>query len=230
MTRRDVSRRMLLALAIAVSAIRGAPAALGAAEPPWNFVIILVDDLGWNDLSCQGSAYYETPRIDRLAAEGVRFTNGYAACAVCSPSRVSLMTGMNAARHMVTNWTLRKDRQPDRPHPKVRAAAWNLNGLSPTPGVQRTVHAVTLPMLLKQAGYRTIHCGKAHFGAKDTPGADPLNLGFDVNIAGHAAGGRGEDGEFVEGSVNARVEAALRGFAETRRKFVMRQTEEGAST
>ena len=162
-----------------------------------NIVFFFVDDMGWQDTSVPFhtdvtdlNRRYHTPNMERLAGEGMKFTQAYA-CALCSPSRVSLMTGMNAARHMVTNWTLRKDRQPDRAHPKVQAAAWNLNGMSATPGVPRTVHARPLPALLQKAGYRTIHCGKAHFGAKGTPGEDPLNLGFDVNIAGHAPGGPG---------------------------------------
>ena len=162
-----------------------------------NIVFFLVDDMGWQDTSepfhtetTELNRRYHTPHMQRLAREGMKFTQAYS-CAVCSPSRVSLMTGMNAARHMVTNWTLRKDRQPDPKHPRVKPAAWNLNGMSPTPSVDRAIHAVTLPMLLREAGYRTIHCGKAHFGAKDTPGEEPLNLGFDVNIAGHAAGGPG---------------------------------------
>jgi arylsulfatase A-like enzyme len=162
-----------------------------------NILFFFVDDMGWQDTSVpfhssvtQLNRRYHTPNMERLAGEGVKFTQAYA-CAVCSPSRVSLMTGLNTARHMVTNWTLRKDRQPDQKHPRVKAAAWNFNGMSPTPGVARTVYAVTLPMLLKHSGYRTIHCGKAHFGAQGTPGANPLNLGFDVNIAGHAAGGPG---------------------------------------
>jgi arylsulfatase A-like enzyme len=101
------------------------------------------------------------------------------------------MTGLSAARHRVTNWTLRKDTSTDARHPTLDFPAWNVNGLSPVPGIPRTVHAVALPALLKRAGYRTIHVGKAHFGAIGTPGADPTNLGFDVNIAGHAAGAPG---------------------------------------
>jgi len=162
-----------------------------------NIIFFFIDDMGWQDTSVPFHSErtklndrYRTPNMERLAKEGMKFTQAYA-CAVCSPSRISLMTGMNAARHMVTNWTLRKGKQPDRKHPRVRAADWNLNGLSPSGGVERTVCAVTLPMLLRQAGYRTIHCGKAHFGADGTPGADPCNLGFDRNVAGHAAGGPG---------------------------------------
>ena len=162
-----------------------------------NLVVFLVDDMGWQETSVPFHSErtplnerYRTPNMERLAAGGVKFTQAYA-YAVCSPTRVSLMTGQSASRHRVTNWTLRKDVQPDHAHPKVRAAEWNWNGLSPEPGISRTVHAQTLPQLLKEAGYRTIHAGKAHFGAKGTPGSEPLNCGFDVNIGGHAAGGPG---------------------------------------
>ncbi len=170
---------------------------VGVGPPRPNIVFFFIDDMGWQDTSVPFhtevtalNKRYHTPNMERLAARGMKFTQAYA-CAVCSPSRVSLMTGMNAARHGVTNWTLRKDKQPDRNHPKVKAASWNLNGLSPVAGIPSTVHAVTLPMLLQGTGYRTIHAGKAHFGADGLPGEDPCNLGFDVNIAGHCAGGPG---------------------------------------
>jgi arylsulfatase A-like enzyme len=102
------------------------------------------------------------------------------------------MTGQNAARHRVTCWTLRKDKSPERGNKTLNPSHWNLNGLQPTgSNIPRSVAAPTLPQLLRDAGYRTIHAGKAHFGAAGTPGADPRNLGFDVNIAGHAAGGPG---------------------------------------
>ena len=65
---------------------------------------------------------------------------------------------------------------------------WNVNGICQEPGVERTTQVTSLAQVLKDNGYHTIHCGKAHFGANDTPGADPLKMGFDVNIAGHAAG------------------------------------------
>ncbi len=162
-----------------------------------NIVLFLVDDMGWQDTSVpfhteqtDFNRRYRTPHMERLARDGMKFTQAYACC-VCSPTRVSLMTGLNAARHRVTNWTLRKNGSNDRKHPTLQMPAWNVNGLSTVGGVERTAHAWTLPMLLQQAGYRTIHVGKAHFGAVGTPGADPKNVGFDVNIAGHAAGGPG---------------------------------------
>lgn len=99
------------------------------------------------------------------------------------------MTGLNSARHRVTNWMLIQNSSPDWKHPTLNMPAWNVNGLSPVAGIKRTVHAKTLPMFLSKAGYRTIHVGKAHFAAKGLPCEMPENLGFDVNIAGHCAGG-----------------------------------------
>ncbi len=168
--------------------------AFAADEKP-NIILFLVDDMGWQDTSLSfGSeksplnAHFETPNMERLAARGVMFTNAYA-CSVSSPSRCSLMTGMNAARHGVTNWTLRYNVKTDGNDNVTTPPDWNVNGIQPVGGVEHSVEVTPLPRLLKQRGYRTIHCGKAHFGAMETPSADPLTMGFDVNIAGHAAGG-----------------------------------------
>ncbi|MBK8101611.1 MAG: sulfatase [Planctomycetes bacterium] len=159
-----------------------------------NVVVFLVDDLGWQDLSEPFAAErtdwnrrYRTPNVERLSRQGTKFTQ---ACAhpVCTPTRVSLLTGMAAARHRATHWTLRKDTPTDRPIAGFTMPAWNVNGLSSDPTTPRAVHAETLPQRLREVGYRTILVGKAHFGAIGTPGADPQNLGFDVNVAGHAAG------------------------------------------
>lgn len=181
-----------LATLILVSVSTGAQA-----QQP-NIIFFLVDDMGWQETSVPFhtettplNETYRTPHMKQLADEGLLFTSAYA-CAVCSPTRVSLMTGQNAARHKVTCWTLRKNRTPEPKHPRFAPAPWNLNGLQPVGAdIAHSVEAVTLPQLLRDAGYRTIHVGKAHFGAKGTPGADPEQLGFDVNIAGHAAGGPG---------------------------------------
>lgn len=163
-------------------------------QPP-NIIFFLVDDMGWQDTSVpfwtqktNFNKTYETPNMERLAARGMKFTQAYAS-SVSSPSRCSLLTGMNAARHRVTNWTINKNESTDRKDDVLRFPDWNVNGICEESGIERTTQATPLPQLLKDNGYYTIHCGKAHFGAIDTPGANPLNLGFDVNIAGHAAGG-----------------------------------------
>jgi arylsulfatase A-like enzyme len=164
-----------------------------------NILFFLVDDMGWQDTSVPFwkektalNEKFHTPNMERLVAQGMKFTQAYA-CSVCSPTRTSLMTGMNAARHGVTNWTLRKNQTVDAKDEILEFPAWNLNGLQPDTenSINQTVSATTLPQLLRKNGYFTIHCGKAHWGAESTPGANPLNLGFDVNIAGHCAGGPG---------------------------------------
>lgn len=161
-----------------------------------NIVLFLVDDMGWQDTSVPFweqetpfNSLYTTPNMERLAAQGMKFTQAYAT-PVCSPTRISLMTGMNAARHRVTNWTLVKDSiQPmEKHHPSLDFPMWNVNGMSALAGDPKAVHATPLPQILKDSGYLTIHSGKAHLGAIGSPGEDPKNLGFDINIAGHAAG------------------------------------------
>lgn len=162
-----------------------------------NIILFLVDDMGWMDTSVPFSGQigelnkrYHTPNMERLAKAGVVFTNAYAT-PVCTPSRVSLMTGVNAAHHKITNWTsVLKDTPSDFDSEEnpLQTPEWNHNGLSPVSGIPGTFHATPLPLLLKDAGYYTIHVGKAHFAAAGTPGASPYNLGFLVNIAGNVAG------------------------------------------
>lgn len=166
-----------------------------------NIILFLVDDMGWQDTSVPFwnntktplNQRYHTPNMERLAAMGVRFTSAYA-CPVSSPSRCSLMTGMNAARHRVTNWTLNYNQETDNKNTTLNFPAWHVNGIQPDTvttahNTHRSTPATTLPQILRQNGYYTIHCGKAHFGAKSTPGANPLNMGFDINIAGSEIGG-----------------------------------------
>jgi len=161
-----------------------------AADRP-NIIIFLVDDMGVMDTSVpfltdaagQPKRYplndfYRTPNMERLAARGIRF-NQFCAMSVCSPTRVSILTGQNAARHHTTNWI-----NPDTNNAGAFGPPqWNWKGLRKTD--------VTLPRLLQQAGYRTIHVGKGHFGCRDSEGADPRNLGFDVNVAGCSIGAPG---------------------------------------
>lgn len=167
----------------------------GHAQSRPNIIVFLVDDMGWMDTSVPfgDSVYplnlrYHTPNMQRLANEGMKFTNAYAA-PVCTPSRTSMLTGMNAAHHGVTNWTSpKRNDNTDHTDEQFTAAPWNMNGLSPIPGIPYTIYATPFPQLLKEAGYCTIHVGKAHWGSAGTPGANPHNMGFVINISGHAAG------------------------------------------
>lgn len=160
-----------------------------------NIIVFLVDDMGWQDTSVPFwkestpfNARYPTPNMERLASEGTKFTNGYA-FPVCTPTRVSLITGVNPARHRITHWTSPNPNvNTDYPDTTLNFTSWNIQGMSPTAGVPNTFHATPLPMLLQKAGYYTVLSGKAHFASSGTPGAEPKNLGFDVNIAGSSIG------------------------------------------
>lgn len=162
-----------------------------------NIIMFMVDDMGWQDTSVpfwkEKTAFnnrYKTPNMERLSSEGMKFTQAYST-PVCTPTRVSLISGMNAARHRVTNWTLQKNKSMVTPPKGLKMPNWNLNGAQTTDTINQSVHITPLPQLLKDHGYTTIHAGKAHFGALDTPGANPTDFGFDINIAGHAAGAPG---------------------------------------
>ena len=173
-----------------------ASATLAAAADSPNIILFLVDDMGWQDTSLPfdtvPSAYnriFHTPNMERLASQGMMFTSAYAS-PISSPSRCSLMTGVNAARHGVTNWTLKRDQEVDGTDSVCATPNWNFNGISRVPGINNTyVKHDCFVDRLRESGYHTIHCGKAHFGATDTPGENPIHWGFETNIAGHAAGG-----------------------------------------
>ena len=149
-----------LSAILAVAAV-GFAASLHAADKP-NVVLIVADDLGARDLGCCGSTYYHTPNIDRLAKQGVRFTDAYASCPVCSPSRVALLTGKHPARLNITDWL---PGQPDRPGHKLSRPVLNQH---------LPLEEVTLAEAFKAAGYATGHIGKWHLGGDgfgpDRPG------------------------------------------------------------
>ena len=160
-----------------------------------NIVLFMVDDMGWQDTSLPFWAErtplnerFHTPNMERLAQMGAKFTSAYA-CSISSPSRCSMMTGANQARHRVTNWTFGYNASTDAGDADLSMPRWNVNGIQPVSGVERSFPATSFVQILKQNGYHTIHCGKAHFGSQQTPGEDPTNFGFGVNICGHAAGG-----------------------------------------
>ena len=164
-----------------------------------NIILFFVDDLGWQDTSVPFwdkttplNEKYRTPNMERLWAKGVKFTNAYST-PVCTPTRVSLITWMNAARHRVTNWTLYPDnKQPmELNHPTLDFPEWNYNGVTTHDKIKQAALATPLAQIMKDNGYYTIHAGKAHFGAIGYPAENPINLGFTVNIAGHAAGAPG---------------------------------------
>ena len=174
-------------LVVTSLAVLSSAASALAQEKP-NIVVFLVDDMGLMDTSLpfvvdgEGNPqrqplndWYRTPNMERLAAQGIRFSTFYAQ-SVSSPSRTSIMTGQNAARHRTTNWinTESNNRTPFGPFD------WNWEGLKVTDQIY--------PAVLSQHGYKSIHVGKAHFGCGKSEGEDPIRLGFDVNVAGSSIG------------------------------------------
>jgi len=160
-----------------------------AAQRP-NVIIFLVDDLGWTDLGCYGSDLYQTPHVDRLATLGMRFTDAYSACTVCSPTRAALMTGLYPARLRLTDWIngmwegLTAARRRDY---RLRPPEW-------TQHLEH--HHTTMAEALGRVGYRTAHIGKWHLTPRSDDAAVvskfyPRRHGFDVNVAGNQWGAPG---------------------------------------
>jgi arylsulfatase A-like enzyme len=140
------------------------------AERPWNFVLLLADDLGWSDLACYGADLHQTPNLDRLASDSVRFTDAYAAAPVCTPTRASILTGKTPARLHMTIW-----REASADPPLKRK-------LLPPIAVSDLPHdEITLAEVLHEAGYYTAHVGKWHLGDASY---FPETQGFDANIGG----------------------------------------------
>lgn len=160
-----------------------APLNLFSAEPVRNVVVLLVDDWGWTDGGVFGSDLYETPNIDELAAQGIRFTDAYAACTVCSPTRAALMTGLYPARLRVTDWISGHSKRYQ--NPPLLEPDWT----------QKLEHdQTTLAEVLREHGFRTANVGKWHLTPDVEPGSEgeraywPEHHGFEVNIAGNQYG------------------------------------------
>lgn len=185
---------------------------LMAQERP-NVIVFLVDDMGLMDTSLpfltdqDGNPqryplndFYRTPNMERMARQGIRFSTFYAQ-SVSSPSRTSIMTGQNATRHRTTNWINSESNNRTPFGPKE----WNWDGISK--------NTPTLPRMMKQAGYKTIHVGKAHFGHIGSEGENPQNVGFDVNIAGSSIGQPGSYyGEWGYGNIKGNKSRAVPGL------------------
>ena len=172
------SNRMKSLLPLFLLALTALSLPARAATPPTrapNVIFILVDDWGWTDAACFGSKFYETPNIDRLAAEGMKFTQAYAACTVCSPTRAAVMTGKYPARLHITDWIAGHRR----PYAKLRIPDWTM---------QLPLEEKTIAEELKARGYATGHFGKWHLGNEPF---FPEHQGFDVNVGGCHMGSPG---------------------------------------
>ena len=176
---------------------------LNARQP--NVLFILVDDMGARDLSNEGSTFYESPNIDRIAKEGMKFCRGYATCQVCSPSRASILTGKYPTNHGITTWI--GDRAGE---------AWPANRLDShlPPEYERNLRAseITLAEVMKNAGYKTFFAGKWHLGSE---GSWPTDHGFDINKGGWDVGG--PRGGFFSPYINPNLESGPDGESLTLR-------------
>jgi arylsulfatase A-like enzyme len=164
-----------LILLFVTSGVNAGEASEPQASEPRNFVFFLVDDLGWTDLGCFGSTFHETPNIDRLAQRGMKFTQAYAACSVCSPTRASIMTGRHPVRVDITDWI------PGQDASKQKGAKFQ----HVEDRDELALEELTIAELLRAANYQTFFVGKWHLGDR---GFLPTDQGFDVNIAGYSKG------------------------------------------
>jgi arylsulfatase A-like enzyme len=205
-----MKKRMLMLAVLALAPHLGA-------KP--NFVFFLVDDLGWSDVACFGSTFHETPNIDALANTGMKFTDAYAACPVCSPTRASIMTGKYPARLNITDWIPGSS-------PKNR----KLLGVEDLH--QLPLEELCIAEALKAEGYATFFAGKWHLG---NTGFFPEDQGFDVNIGGHHKGSppggyyspwknpkleNGKPGEYLTDRLGNETINWISGQAEKKRPFL----------
>jgi len=182
-----IIKKMILLCLLALCSAVFTTNARGEEAPKTNVVFFLIDDLGWMDLGCQGSDYYKTPNIDRLAGEGMRFTDAYAACNVCSPTRAALMSGKYPARLLLTQW--------------LPAGRWNATGNKMREGRYLSnlpLEEVTIAEVMREVGYRTAFMGKWHLGTETY--YYPKHQGFDINVAGRDYGAPGSYFYPFEGS------------------------------
>lgn len=170
-----MNRNLILCATIALTCVSNVMASARSTEPKPNIVFFLVDDLGWADIGCFGSKFHETPHIDAMAASGMKFTDGYAACPVCSPTRASIMTGRHPVRVDITDWI---------PGSTV-ARAYNPKFQQVDDRDNLALEEVTIAEMLKQNGYQTFFAGKWHLGDE---GHLPTDQGFDFNVGGHHRG------------------------------------------
>ena len=154
-------------------------AADGKSKARPNILFILADDLGWKDLSNEGSKYYESPHIDRIAREGMKFTRGYAACQVCSPSRASIMTGKYPTNHGITTWI------GDRAGEAWRGTRRHDTHLPAEYNRVLSASELTIAEAFRDQGYKTFYAGKWHIGGK---GSWPEDHGFEINKGGWDVG------------------------------------------
>ena len=169
---------------------------LEQAERP-NFVVILVDDLGWADLEPYSSRFYDTPHLNRLARQSMSFTHAYAASPVCSPTRASLLTGQYPARLRITDWLPGQGDQPSQRLLQVRDRA------------HLPLGEVTVAEVLREAGYRTGYVGKWHLGRR--PDHLPTDQGFDTNVAGYYRGSPARFGGYFSPWNNPRLRVTAEG-------------------
>ena len=190
MNRRDFLKSLGLGTVVLTGSGALSTCALLSKKKKLNFILIDIDDLGWMDLTCYGSQYYETPNIARLAAQGAKFTNAYASCAVCSPTRASIMTGRYPARIGVTDWIHHLDQRGEKSYAERKNPTDYVGGkrrqlLCPPNPYWMELDEVTIAEVLKSAGYTTCHIGKWHLGYEPW---FPDKQGFDINIGGGEIG------------------------------------------